>query len=66
MRKIKLNVETLAVESFAIEAEAPQRGTVDAHLSSPIGCSAATLCAVATCVKLATCDYTICRVCPTV
>ncbi len=66
MRKIKLSVETLAVESFAIETEAPERGTVDAFASSPIGCSAATLCAVATCVKVATCDYSICRVCPTV
>lgn len=67
MRKIRLQVETLAVESFAIESEAPQRGTVNAHdASSPIGCSAATLCGVNTCVKIATCDYTLCRVCPTV
>jgi hypothetical protein len=64
MRKIKLNVEALAVESFATDEAAAERGTVDAH-SGPAGCSAQTLCAIATCIKLATCDYSICRVCPT-
>jgi hypothetical protein len=66
MRKMKLQLDALSVESFAIDAEAPPRGTVDAYASSPIGCSAATLCGVNTCVKIATCDYTLCRVCPTV
>lgn len=65
MRKIRLELDTLAVESFAIDSEPPRHGTVDAYASGPIGCSAATLCGVATCVKIATCDYTLCRVCPT-
>jgi hypothetical protein len=65
MRKIKLEIEALAVESFPISAEALQPGTVDAHASGPMGCSAATACGLVTCVKIATCDYSICRVCPT-
>lgn len=66
MRKIKLQLDTLAVESFAIAADAVRPGTVDAHASGPMGCSADTLCGLATCLGVATCDYSICRVCPTV
>ena len=65
MRKIKLDVDALAVESFETGGETMRQGTVDAHESGPMGCSAATLCGVNTCVKIATCDYTLCRVCPT-
>jgi hypothetical protein len=64
MRKIKLVVETLAVESFAVDADAGELGTVNAHASGPMGCSADTLCGVRTCLGV-TCDYTLCRPCPT-
>jgi hypothetical protein len=66
MRKIKLELDALAVESFPIDSEVPQPGTVNAHASGPMGCSADTLCGLATCLAVATCDYTLCRVCPTV
>ena len=65
MRKIRLDVETLAVESFAMEAEAGALGSVNAHASGPAGCSAATLCGVVTCLKVTCNDYTLCRPCPT-
>ncbi len=35
MRKLKLNVEKLQVESFAPEEETEKRGTVVAHASQP-------------------------------
>ena len=38
MKKLTLNVDTLRVESFEAGAQAPARGTVDAHvlLRTPI------------------------------
>ena len=33
MRKVKLNIETLQVESFTPAAERPERGTVVGHFS---------------------------------
>lgn len=66
MRKFRLNIDKLAVESFPTAEVQAERGTVDAHASGPMGCSARTLCGLATCVNVATCDYSICRPCPTV
>ena len=34
MRKIQLNAESLAVESFHVDEPAPGRGTVNAHFTS--------------------------------
>lgn len=66
MRKFRLDIDRLTVESFPTAQAAMERGTVDAHASGPAGCSARTLCDVASCVVAATCDYSICRPCPTV
>lgn len=62
MRKIKLDVEKLAVESFAVDASLHERKTVEGYASGPMGCSADTVCGVRTCLDV-TCDYTVCRPC---
>jgi hypothetical protein len=48
MRKLKLDVEQLTVESFAADAPARGAGTVDGH-SNPFGGSDDTLCDILTC-----------------
>ena len=35
MRKLKLQLESLQVESFEVSADSPLRGTVDGHLAPP-------------------------------
>lgn len=42
MRKVKLDVETLAVQSFETEAEARERGTVHAHSARLESCGSCT------------------------
>ena len=65
MRKIRLDVETLAVDSFAMEAGESAQGSVNAYDSGPAGCSADTLCGLATCLKVTCNNSTLCRPCPT-
>jgi hypothetical protein len=49
MQKIRLNLEPLEVESFAVaEAAAVERGTVDAHEAGPTRNCATPMCTVGT------------------
>jgi len=55
MRKIRLDLEALCVDSFATERQLPATGTVHAHATPPTYCG--NTCA-ATCQTNCDCTYT--------
>jgi hypothetical protein len=59
MKKLKLDLSELRVESFESSAQPGQRGTVQGHVSDGSGCYYTACAGPATCLANHTCDGAI-------